>query len=244
MSKRFTDTEKWKRPWFRSLPIEYRLFWLYICDNCDISGIWYVDVSLASFLIGAEIEIEKAKMHLAKQISEIENGQRWLIKDFIPFQYGKLTLNNNLHRSIMATLSLRGMAGAYMGLVSPTPGAKVKDKVLDKDKVKVKDVWATEEKFLQLWERYPNKDGRKDALRHFMATTHTAQDWLDIQNALDHYLKSDRVKNGFVKNGSTWFNNWKDWVNYKEVPRADTNGPGHHQGVVADPGKYDHLIHK
>lgn len=214
MSKRFTDTEKWRRPWFRALSHAYRLFWLYICDNCDIAGIWYVDIGLASYLIGIEIDPKIAREQLNKQITELDGGSRWLINGFIEFQYGKLTLNNNLHRSIMATLKLRGMAGAYKGLASPRPGAKVKDKdkVKVKDKVKARGVV----NFDALWKKYPNKDGRKDALRHFNASVKTEQDWLDIQDALENYLGHLRIEKWkSAKNGSTWFFNWRDWIDYK-----------------------------
>jgi hypothetical protein len=67
-----------------------------------------------------------------------------------------------------------------------------------------------------IWGRYPKKDGRKAAERHFKASVKAMADFLDIQRALDNYLKSDRVKNGYVKNGSTWFNDWRDWINYTE----------------------------
>lgn len=68
--------------------------------------------------------------------------------------------------------------------------------------------------FNTLWEKYPNKDGRKEALRHFVATVKTEQDVKDITAALENYVKSDKVLKGFIKSGSTWFNNWKDWVTY------------------------------
>jgi hypothetical protein len=55
MAKRFTDSEKWNRPWFRKLPTKYKLLWLYILDHCDMSGVWYVDFELASMMIGEPV---------------------------------------------------------------------------------------------------------------------------------------------------------------------------------------------
>ena len=72
-------------------------------------------------------------------------------------------------------------------------------------------------RFESIWSKYPNKDGKKQALKHFLATVKTDQDWTNIQQALDNYLNSRRVKTGFIKNGSTWFNNWADWTHYTEV---------------------------
>lgn len=69
--------------------------------------------------------------------------------------------------------------------------------------------------FSEIWEKYPNNDGKKAAERSFKASVETEKDWLDINNALDNYLKSEKVLKGFIKNGSTWFNNWRDWIDMK-----------------------------
>ena len=76
------------------------------------------------------------------------------------------------------------------------------------------------DRFEAIWKKYPNKDGKRDALRHFKATVKCEEDWENIQKALGNYLASERVKKGFIKNGSTWFNGWRDWVDYTE-----TGGP-------------------
>lgn len=78
--------------------------------------------------------------------------------------------------------------------------------------------------FEGVWKRYPAKDGKKEAERHFRATVHTCDDLKDMHQALDRYLavlESD--PNRPPKNGSTWFNNWKDWVNW-EVPQIKRKG--------------------
>ncbi len=125
MAKRFTDSEKWKKGWFRKLPLDMKLLWVYICDNCNIAGIWDVDFELASFFIGKEIIEDIALSHMEKQISILINN-KWLIKDFVGFQYGTLIANNNLHRSV---LNILNNSGASQGLVSPKAGDKVKVKV-------------------------------------------------------------------------------------------------------------------
>lgn len=63
-----------------------------------------------------------------------------------------------------------------------------------------------------VWNQYPNRIGRKQALRHFEASVKTDDDYTDIKRALENYKKSDKVARGFVQNGSTWFNNWQDWI--------------------------------
>lgn len=73
--------------------------------------------------------------------------------------------------------------------------------------------------FEQLWQRYPVKDGRKDAERHFAASVTTEQDLTDCIAALSYYLEHI-AKNDWkrAKNGKTWFNNWRDWIHWQEPP--------------------------
>jgi hypothetical protein len=99
-----------------------------------------------------------------------------------------------------------------------------KDNTKDKYKRKTKHGKPTEnskylELFNNLWERYPNKDGKKEAIQHFQATVLCDTDADNIQKALSNYLQSEKVKTGYIKNGSTWFNNWKDWINWVEIPK-------------------------
>jgi len=75
------------------------------------------------------------------------------------------------------------------------------------------------EHFESLWLKYPRRLGKKEALRHYRASVLTDKDRADIECALDCYLKTKNVLAGdmqFIKHGSTWFNNWRDFVNYEE----------------------------
>ena len=85
------------------------------------------------------------------------------------------------------------------------------------DITKEKTIFFTEEHFKELWEKYPSKVGRKKALSCFFSTVKTDKNWQDINRALDNYLASDRVKNKFIQDGKTWFNNWVDFIDYKDI---------------------------
>ena len=68
--------------------------------------------------------------------------------------------------------------------------------------------------FGKLWKAYPNKDGRKAAEKHYYATVKNASDMERIDFALGNYLnhiEANKIDPKFIKNGSTWFNNWQDW---------------------------------
>jgi hypothetical protein len=73
--------------------------------------------------------------------------------------------------------------------------------------------------FDRLWAKYPAKDGRKQAARHFSASVKTEQDLSDCVTALEHYLAHLKLPGNDwkrPKNGDTWFNNWRDWVEWTE----------------------------
>lgn len=131
MSKRFTDNEKWKKQWFRKLPDNMKLLWIYICDNCNIAGIWDVDLELASFLIGSQIDEKFALSAMEKQIMVL-SPSKWIIKDFVNFQYGDLIPNNNMHKAVIRVLESSGASqGLVRGYLAPMDKDKVKDKVKD-----------------------------------------------------------------------------------------------------------------
>jgi hypothetical protein len=98
--KRFTDTEKWSDLWFRKLPLKLKLFWLFVCDRCDAAGVWKLDFEGASFHIGETVTEQEAKEALGHRIEPLTEG-RWLIRKFIPFQYGSLSDKCRPHQIIL-----------------------------------------------------------------------------------------------------------------------------------------------
>jgi len=69
--------------------------------------------------------------------------------------------------------------------------------------------------FESLWTKYPNKDGKQAAERYFKSSVKTEGDYADIQKAIKNYndyIVSDKIESKYIKNGSTFFNNWKDWI--------------------------------
>ncbi len=81
--------------------------------------------------------------------------------------------------------------------------------------------------FVQIWCNYPRKLGRKAAERHFNTSVKNEQDWKDINTALENFkadIEAKGTKEQFIPYGSTFFNNWRDWVTYEEgvdVPAED-----------------------
>ena len=221
MAKRFTDTEKWKDPWFCSLTERQRGFWMYLVDNCNHAGIWQVNWPLVSFYFPESDGL--------KHCVEVFNGrvvvlseEKWFIGKFVDFQYGTLNPENRTHKSVIDILNKEG---AYKGLARSSQGRK--DKGTDKDKGLDKGgIIKGGYDFEAIWSKYPNKDGHKAAQRHFRASVKTDQDWADINKSLANYLTSERVQKNFIKNGSTWFSNWRDWLEFKEDICPKCKGKG------------------
>ena len=140
MAKRFTDTNKWRKPFIRGLQGAYKLFWFYLLDDCDHAGIWIVDIEVAQIRVGQAIFLDVAKEKFADKIVEFDNGERWFIPDFIEFQYGVLNENNRAHNSVINVLLKYKLLNENKVLIIPLQGVKDKDKdkELDKDKEKGK----------------------------------------------------------------------------------------------------------
>lgn len=117
----------------KTLPVEYKLFWLYLLDECDHSGIWHVELDLAEMRLGIKLSHQKIRGFFTERIVEFDNGTKWYLPDFIGFQYGELDMNNRAHKSVADRLLKYNLPAKIKGVASPLQGAKDKDK--DKDKV-------------------------------------------------------------------------------------------------------------
>lgn len=74
--------------------------------------------------------------------------------------------------------------------------------------------------FEDIWSRYPKRVDKKAAFRHFKASVKNEKDLDDINMALNNYLKTKSVLGAYIRNGSTWFNNWRDYIDYKDPVSA------------------------
>ena len=85
------------------------------------------------------------------------------------------------------------------------------------DSNKVVNVWLdkkyVESKFSLLWNEYPRRVKRKEALIHFRSSVKNEERYTLITKALENYMASVIDKEPqYIQVGSTWFNNWEDWI--------------------------------
>lgn len=147
--KRFTETEKWRDPWFSDLPNDYKLIWLYILDNCDNAGIYKISMRHLQFDCNVSISKEQIAEVLKDRIYEISE-EKWYITKFCEYQYGDKFLNSN-HKAVASArnkllkegILIQNDNGIYSISIPyqysiNTLQEQEQDKVKDKNKVKDK----------------------------------------------------------------------------------------------------------
>jgi len=161
MAKRFTDTNKYKKPFIRGLQGAYKLLWDYLYHDCDHAGIWIVDFDIAQIYIGADMPVNKSDAlqyfnNGEKRIIEIDNGKKWFMPSFIEFQYGELNEQNRAHNSVIQILK-KYKIYKNKTLTSPLQGAMDKDK--DKELVKELDINEDFAEIFYRWLKYKRSKG-------------------------------------------------------------------------------------
>jgi hypothetical protein len=109
MAKRFTDSDKWRDPWFSELKGDKQLFFLFVLDTCDCAGIWKEQLKYFEFLTGIKITAKDIETHFSSKIIGI--GERiYFVPKFIYFQYGELRPDKNAaHRGVVKSLVYNGV---------------------------------------------------------------------------------------------------------------------------------------
>jgi hypothetical protein len=136
MAKRFTDTNKWDKAWFRKLSPRLKCAWDYLTTRCDHAGAWSIDTDALAFHVGEPVTLAELVETFGERVEV--RGEHLLLTTFVEFQYGELNPENRVHRSVLDRLARLPLASpicaANKPLGSPLEGAKDKDKDKDKDK--------------------------------------------------------------------------------------------------------------
>lgn len=194
MAKRLSDTEKWKKPFIKSLPVEYKLFWFYLLDDCDHAGVWNVDHEVAEIRLGTKLSLQKAQGFFKEKIVVFDDGAKWFIPDFIPFQYGYFDEKNKMYKSIIAVLEKYNL----IPHLSPINGGMVKRKEMEQ--VMVKEAISEKKEFLE------NQKWKEEFC---MAKRITMQELEALQK---DWLTDIELKRESVTNHRQYFTNWYNKV--------------------------------
>lgn len=144
MAKRSVDVSKWRDPFYRALPMQYKLLWDFIYCDCDNAGVWIVDMDIASINVTKRVKEQEAVKLFGEKIYVFADGRKWAIRGFIDENVGVAPARldpekNKYHKSIVELLQKhdlsleklqgpqgRGLAGA---LQAPIYIEKVKTEV-------------------------------------------------------------------------------------------------------------------
>lgn len=195
MPKRFTDTNKWADPWFRRLQPRLKLFWQYICDNCDNAGVWKVDYEIASFYIGEQVGSEDIlALNQDKERLILANSYYLIVKDFISYQIGNINSKEltNLQKNCKYIINQYVSKGIDIvnitNLTGKLPVAiRYKYKGKDKGKDNNKDIVIEKDKYLDYILLYKSEYDKLLSKLGIEATT-------TMIERLNNYIGSKGVK--------------------------------------------------
>jgi hypothetical protein len=124
---------------------------MFLCDNCDMAGVWKVDLQLAGYYLGVQLDEAEVIKAFDGRIQPLD-GHKWYLCKFIRFQYPHgLTETNGCHRGVIRLLKENNLdyqsllvapaKGLGRGYVAPqdTEQDQVKDQVQVQGKVPVKE---------------------------------------------------------------------------------------------------------
>lgn len=234
MSKRDTDTEKWKKQFFKRLSQTEMLFWIYMNDDCDHSGVWYVDTEVASLRIKAEIDLPKMIASFnedEERVIPFHGGKKILIKAFVLFQYGPHpSSKNRLHMAAEKTLRNHGFEwfdGVVTALERPK-GAGTGSRYVLKEGVvgETKDEFDQLEAFNEFFEKYPARGrlNKSASMRIFFETIISRDLYTRILKSLENYnahLKANDWKQPLKT--LNWLEEWPDWETHQEPEKEETD---------------------
>lgn len=217
MSKRFTETDKWKDPSFLKMKPTEKLVWLYIMDNCNNAGFMEWDVDICAMFTGMKSEHVLGAYEGLKRGFKGAKDSSWIyIPEFLKLQKN-LPLNpeNNAHKQIISIVEdmrpvfasiAKELLGANKGL--PSPIGKVGSSN-GEGKVRVKDYT---EDFSEFWKQC-GKGSKPNAFKNWKSERDKPEVSELIKSHISyksHCLSADRTlrdSQGWIS-GRMWESEW------------------------------------
>lgn len=232
---RFSETEKWRDPWFRSLKPSHKLLFLFVVDNCNNAGFWEEDKDYACYATGiSSEEYEGAREGLARGLV---GAAGWLwVRRFLKHQKNaNLNPENNAHIQIIALISeqvnrFSGIAefdqflAPNEGLISPI--GKGRGKCIGQKDGEVQERKGTKAGFEEFWSAYPKKKAKGDAEKAWL-TMKGSEHLESILLGITASRKSEQwLKDGgkFIPHPATWLRS-RSWEDNHKITKAATATP-------------------
>jgi hypothetical protein len=245
MSKRFTDTEKWKDDWFLSLSNDEKVAWFWLLDNCNHAGICKPSICLLNFMCRTKYTEDELIKIMDGRLIKFEGF--WFIPKFLKFQYGTLVSKMPAVKSVVKELKSKKLLdfskdfvevpsinesdesdNSSLTVTEPLPKSSLtlKDKDKDKDKVKNKikvliDIKPFSENFRKVW-----SDWKQYKIEQF---NFQYKSQLSEKNAFLHLVKLSNQNESYATElvnfaiGKAWegFHIPKEKINHNEPANRD-----------------------
>jgi hypothetical protein len=170
--------------------------------------------------------LRRIAMEYEVPVRQLTIGQ---IEDFLAFEDGlnadeslakkesnKETVPNEKERS-KERVNPKEITEKEKSIYINNKNAQIDPNLSTNDKIDLKMV---QSEFDDLWSRYPRKQGKKDALRHYTTARKCGISYETISNGLDayiDYIRRNGIEKGFIKYGSSWFCEWSWDDDYSET---------------------------
>lgn len=236
MAKRFTDTTKWRNEWFRTLPDKAKLSWIYLCDECDKSGIIRVDWGLASFQLGFKVTPDLFQIWFNDKVHFISE-ERILVVQFFEFQYAtsKDTWSVKIEaKKILETLGF-SIVNNKIQLENKNQTTTVPPQCGDsggttlirvRGRVSINNNKEDDKIFENFWAAYPRRDGKAKAIASFRRFVKLPDDSEALIRSATNYAQECIGKDPkFIKLPTTFLQDgyWREWVTRLSIaqPKSD-----------------------
>lgn len=214
MSKKMTDPDKWRDPWFRKLGPNEKLVFVFLIDQCNHGGFYEVDTEYMEFCIGIDGDVILGAIQGLNSRCFMVDGWVW-IKNYLRHQKNEiLNPDNNAHKHIIervreqvarfhAVSEFKDFLGANKGLFSPPGKGKEKDS-------------SSLGGFEEFWGEYPKKKS-KGAAQKAWTGNGCAKIHAEIISAVKKQKRTqDWTKDGgqYIPYPATWLRarGWEDEI--------------------------------
>ncbi len=239
--KRFTETEKWRDPWFQALsPIEKCLF-LYFTDNCNNAGFYEENSRCACFFLGiTEDEYQGALKGLSRGIVGA-SGWLWVRRFLRHQKHEPINVANPAHRQILCLISEQverfGKLPEFQDFLAPLKPLLAPNKGLPspigkgtgKGEGKKRESAEREKIAAEIYECYPRKVARPEAIKAICAAIDRGTSPIVLMERTKAYAQArESSDNGFTPHPATWFNReqfnddpstWRETSHIKPKPK-------------------------
>jgi hypothetical protein len=223
MAKRFTDTEKWKKPWFRGLSTNAKLVWIYLCDECDHAGIWPADFDLISFQVGFKVTPQNLELWLGDRVFKV-TGDKYFLPSFFEFQYASAKEGFRARNAALDKLRALGLLDEHDRVRDLTDSQGhspkcasisigISNTVLINKSEKSKFKIELEEAY----KAYPRKQGKTEGIDRLLKEVASGEDVAQFKQAINNYrahCDKNKTEKQYIMMFSTFSNplKWRDWV--------------------------------